>query len=70
MRTRERMREGERERERERKVTVTLSCDGRYTIKLPGSRFDGMMPGSVVAVAINNVILRRKKKRAMKVVCA
>ena len=37
---------------------------------LPGSRFDGMIPGSVVAVAINKVILRRKKKRAMKVVCA
>ena len=65
----------ERERERERERIIFESCwrpnnHRRSTclIRLPGSRFDGMIPGSVVAVAINRVMLRRKKKSAIKVV--
>jgi hypothetical protein len=37
---------------------------------LPGSLFDGIMPGSVVAVAINNERFNTKKKIAMNVQCA
>ena len=35
--------------------------------KSPGNFFDGIMPGSVVAVAINNVRFKRKKNVAVSV---
>ena len=34
---------------------------------VPGNFFDGIMPGSVVAVAINNVRFKRKKNDAVSV---